>query len=95
MGTDQHRHNGLWLCSREVRSFPQTTQTTLWKKTGLAEGSLPASPPGYSPVLGILLVGLVAVSGIRSVTGVSNNYQNMNFETVAGYSKDNKSAFNL
>jgi putative membrane protein len=34
------------------------------EKTGSAEGSLPSPPPGYSSLLGVLLVGLGAIMGI-------------------------------
>ena len=34
------------------------------EKTGPAEGSLPAPPPGYSSLLGVLLVGLGAIMGV-------------------------------
>ena len=34
------------------------------EKTGSAEGSLPAPPPGYSSFLGVLLVGLGAIMGV-------------------------------
>ncbi len=64
MGTDQHRDNGLWLCSGEVRPVSETAQILSGKnRPGRKQPACPCRP-GYSSFLGVLLVGLGAIMGV-------------------------------